>query len=69
MTPKEKAIDIYNKSYNMPILPKYINSRKDIAIQCALLEVNEIEDIILSLEHSQQVYDYWVKVRMEIYNL
>lgn len=69
MTPKEIAIDLFNKSYNMPILPEYINSRKDIAIQCALNQVNEIEDTILSSVHSQQVHDYWVKVRMEIYNL
>ena len=69
MTPKEKAIDLYNKSYNKPILSRYIKSKKDIAIECALFAVSEIEEFMSPMVHSKQAYDYWEEVRQEIINL
>jgi len=69
MTPKEKAIDLFNKSYNKPILSRYIESKKDIAIQCALFVVSEIEEFMSPMVNSRQAYDYWEEVRQEIINL
>jgi hypothetical protein len=69
MTPKEKAIDLYNKSYNKPIHSKYIESKKDIAIECALFATREIEEFMSPMVHSKQAYDYWEEVRQELINL
>jgi hypothetical protein len=82
MTPKEKAIELYNKFYNTSSHPHHIESRKDNAKQCALIAVDEILEATKTkykwgggspekLVHFEEVkYDtYWQEVKQEIEKL
>ncbi len=48
MTPKEKAIELYNKFYNTSSHPHHVESRKNNAKQCALIAVDEMIEIYVS---------------------
>ena len=66
MTPKEKAVELYEKYYY--ITPSAIDSdfTDSFVLKSALILVNEMLDTInqLTLE-----YDYWLDVKREIINL
>jgi hypothetical protein len=70
MTPKEKAIELYNKLYNTSSHPHHIESRQQIAKECALIAVDEIiKSVPISpLELSHPAF-YWKEVKQEIANL
>jgi hypothetical protein len=70
MTPKEKAIELYNKFYNTSSHPHHVESRKNNAKQCALITVDEIFKTGL-LEGSTLGINkkYWQEVKTEIENL
>ena len=60
MTPKEKAIDLFDKMY-MTGIDEY-NSKI-----CALIAVDEIIDAIKINNYSQvDKYKYWLEVKQEI---
>jgi hypothetical protein len=48
MTPKEKAKELYNKFYNTSSHPHHIESRKNNAIKCALIAVDEMIEVYVS---------------------
>jgi hypothetical protein len=48
MTPKEKAIELYNKFYNTSSHPHHVESRKNNAKQYALIAVDEMIEIYVS---------------------
>ncbi len=70
MTPKEKAIELYNKFYNTSSHPHHVESRKNNAKQCALIAVDEIlSDYKNYLMHENTEYKglmYWQEVKQEI---
>jgi len=45
MTPKEKAIELYNKFYNTSSHPHHVESRKNNAKQYALIAVDEMINV------------------------
>lgn len=61
MTPKEKAIELVNL-----FTIGGFQQRND-GIQCALIAVDEIMDLLYNLD-SGEIY-YWESVKREIYNL
>ena len=80
MTPKEKAIELYNKFYNTSSHPHHIESRKDNAKHCALIAVDELikyhdelMDVVRYELPSNIVavipYKYWEDVKKEIEKL
>ena len=69
MTPKEKAIELYNKFYNTSSHPHHVESRKNNAKQCALIAVDEIikSNPIKFDEDDNCIASYWWKeVKQEI---
>ena len=72
MTPKEKAIELYNKMYETGFKPKSVLIRIEQAKECALIAVDEIlkavnnPDETYLMKHS---VDYWQEVKQEIANL
>ncbi len=67
MTPKEKAIELYNKMYETGFKPKSVLIRIEQAKECALIAVDEILSVIwINLNDD---VDYWAKVKQEIQNL
>jgi len=50
-TPKEKAIELYNKFYNTSSHPHHVETRQQIAKQCALIAVDKI------IEYLQHKWD------------
>ena len=68
MTPKEKAIELYNKMYDYSLF-------EEEAKRCALIAVDEIlngyEFDSLDIEHKRIMdnINYWDKVKQEIENL
>jgi hypothetical protein len=66
MTPKEKAIRIYNKYMEMPY-----PTHTDRAKQCALIAVNELIKSAPSLIEIERIehIKYWVNVGEEIEKL
>ena len=67
MTPKAKAIELYNKYMQMPF-----PTHTDRAKQCALIAVDEIMNALppftYGLEFVAKI-DYWQEVKQEIENL
>ena len=67
MTPKEKAGELYFKYHNL-----WINGNSIMAKQCALIAVDEIDDIYQKLTPKDDPYyflfelEYWQKVKQEI---
>ena len=67
MTPKEKAIELYNKMYETGFKPKSVLIRIEQAKECALIAVDEILSVIwINLNDD---VDYWAEVKQEIENL
>jgi hypothetical protein len=63
MTPKEKAIELYNKFYGIPL---YIKTIK----QCCNIVVNEIlNDMTIRLGLDKEDFEYWEEVKQEIEKL
>jgi len=72
MTPKEKAIDLFVK--NFELIPDYIKQidAKHIAKYCALIAVDEIIYNISGLEDSvwyNNASGFWEEVKQEIEKL
>jgi hypothetical protein len=69
MTPKEKAIELYNKFYNTSSHPHHVESRKNNAKQYTLIAVDEI---IKAVDNPDETYlmkddvNYWKEVKKEI---
>ena len=67
MTPKEKAGELYLKYHNL-----WINGNSIMARECALIAVDEIDDIYQKLTPKDDPYyflfqlEYWQKVKQEI---
>jgi hypothetical protein len=67
MTPKEKAIKLYNNYMEMPY-----PTHSDRAKQCALIAVDlrlEGDFIFSSIEYGENSFEYWQNVKQEIENL
>ena len=64
MTPKAKAIELYNKYMQMPF-----PTHTDRAKQCALIAVNEILDMVKHTPIEFIETDYWQEVKQEIEKL
>ena len=58
MTPKEKAIELYNKFYSIPLYVKNVK-------QCCYITINEI----LGSMGADRGYSFWVEVKQEIEKL
>ena len=71
MTPKEKAIELYNKFLN-PSGDTYLYGmlEHESAKECALIAVDEIM-LNEKINHSSldKTYEYWEEVKKEIENL
>ena len=72
MTPKEKAIELYNKMYETGFKPKSVLIRIEQAKECALIAVDEIlselTEIPYGLEYLNRL-NYWLEVKQEIENI
>ena len=72
MTPKEKAIELYNKMYETGFKPKSVLIRIEQAKECALIAVDEILKENLELPDEPETvirYLFWQKVKNEIQEL
>jgi hypothetical protein len=76
MTAKEKAIELYNNFYNTSSHPHHVESRQQIAKQCALIAVDEIIeqyefDVVSDVENKRFIakLNYWDEVKKEIEKL
>ena len=67
MTPKEKAIELYNKFYSTSSHPHHVESRKYNAKQCALIAVDEMIEVAKSL--TMETQEWYEEVKQEIENL
>ena len=71
MTAKDKAIDLYHKYYTT-LLPS-VRMRKGIAIQHALIAVEEIEKAIdfywMEVQNLDRQHAYWEQVKTELNKL
>jgi len=69
MTPKEKAIELFDKMFiemsNFSITDEVL---EEVAKQCALIAVNEIINST-SWQYIANGLDYWQEVKQEIINL
>jgi hypothetical protein len=65
MTPKEKAIELFEK-FNKPDTTHYPYVHN--AQQCALIAIDEIKRILYDQDLMTR-YDYWQEVKQEINNL
>lgn len=68
MKSKEAAIELYNKFYNTSSHPHHVETRQQIAKQCALIAVDEI---IKELKNFGLKYpiEWWKEVKQEIEKL
>ena len=70
MTPKEKAIELYNKMYETGFKPKSVLIRIEQAKECALIAANEIlkENLEELPDEPETVvrYIYWQEVKQKI---
>tara|TARA_R110002073_G_scaffold331631_1_gene516576 strand:+ start:3259 stop:3441 length:183 start_codon:yes stop_codon:yes gene_type:complete len=60
MTPKEKAIDIHKKMFD-------IYQHYGIALECALICLDEILDAVITI--ADKKYDFYTEVKQEINKL
>lgn len=65
MTPKEKAIELFDK-YDSFLYKEYNNLE---AKKCALIAVDEILDVIDRDMNYQNVYSFYLNVKQEIKRL
>ena len=72
MTPKEKAIELYQKYELLGIDFTRGVSMKEYSKQCALIAVDEVIDILsvlpYGMEYLSDIY-YWEEVKQEIEKL
>jgi hypothetical protein len=71
MESKEKAIELYNKFYNTSSHPHHVETRQQIAKQCAMITVDEIM-YILDKEgyyEDDNKMRYWEEVKQELEKL
>jgi hypothetical protein len=69
MTPKEKAKELYNKFYNTSSHPHHVESRKNNAIKCALIAVDEIiasNPIAFDEDDNCIEKQWWQEVKQQI---
>ena len=70
MTPKEKAIELYNKMYETGFKPKSVLIRTEQAKECTLIAVDEIAKCTKyekqQFENDRFSEDYWNEVKKEI---
>lgn len=70
MTPRNKAIELYNKFYDTSSHPHHVEARQQIAKKFALIAVNEILDMpkIASFRRDETYMEleYWLEVKQEI---
>jgi len=73
MTPREKAIELYNKFYDLATVVIDMKVKKYVTKQCAIIHVQEIFNIDFPCYPSQEDYDqfanYWQEVQQEIEKL
>jgi hypothetical protein len=73
MTPKEKAVELYNKYEQLGKDFTRGVSMAEFAKQCALIAVREIEDAIdfdwMEVQNLESQHRYWEKVKEEIKKL
>ena len=73
MTPKEKAIELYNKMYETGFKPKSVLIRTEQSKECALIAVDEILNSNPNYpefkENEGTSIRYWEVVKQEIENL
>jgi hypothetical protein len=69
MTPKEKAIELYNNFYNTSSHPHHVESRQQFAKQCTLIAVDEILNVIIGSYDYELEKIYWQEVKQEIEKL
>jgi hypothetical protein len=69
MTPKEKAIELYNKFYNTSSHPHHVESRQQIAKQCALIAVDEILNNDGFTQFDEYLTKFWQEVKQELEKL
>lgn len=72
MTPREKAIELYNKFYNTSSHPHHVESRQQFAKQCALIAVDEIISeygTYFKINIDDKYVSYWEEVKQEIEKL
>ena len=70
MTPKEKAIELYDKIHFA--LPSYHDEGQQehkSAKECAIIAVNQILSAIQDLKCENMNWDYWIQVTQEIEKL
>lgn len=69
MTPKEKAIELYNEFYNTSSHPHHVESRQQFAKVCALITLLEIIKVVKVYNDTQAEYTYWKEVKEELEKL
>ena len=75
MTPKEKAIELYNKMYETGFKPKSALIRTEQTKECALIAVDEILDNMMlyqeKFDAGKKIHHkyYWQEVKKEIEKL
>ena len=72
MTPKEKAIELYNKMYETGFKPKSVLLRIEQAKECALIAVDEIiEANHIAFDENENCIakQWWKEVKTEIEKL
>jgi hypothetical protein len=69
MTPKEKAIELYNKMYETGFKPKSALIRTEQTKECAVIAVDEIMNVIIGSYDYELEKIYWQDVKNEIEKL
>ena len=72
MTPKEKAIELYNKMYETGFKPKSVLLRIEQAKECAIIAVDEIIEanpIAFDEDENCIAKQWWQEVKTEIEKL
>jgi len=67
MTPKEKAVELYNRYEQLGRDFTRGVSMKQFAKECALIAVDEMINVIKDLDN--WAYTYWIEVKKEIEKL
>ena len=62
MTPKEKAIDLFDRYYELVSYPT--PNWRSITKQCAIIAVDEV--LRAAFYAKDDVYDYYMEVKLEI---
>lgn len=69
MTPKEKAIELYNKFYDSATVVIEMKIKKYVTKECALMAVDEI---LFEFAKNEELYHklrFWLEVKIEIESL